>query len=251
MKLVVLIIFSCFSSCATINTSVLDTSKSLKKGESRLGLELVQGLDLTSLEIISESEQFEINDKKFTTNLSSAMVYSVGLFDNFEIGGKFSIANKAPIVKFYTKHRLNSVDDKFGIALIPGIHYLRSSFESITGLRIGFFGSSNSNSRKIDSPTIRSYGWEIPLLIDYSFDEKMTLYSASRLSYDYIFLDYDSRSTFENTDFLMTRLGFIAGLSFHFHKSYFRVEIGREGTKAFNSTFNFHKSFSFGVGFRI
>lgn len=224
MKFYMLILSSLiFTSCAGLNTSVLETTKPLKKGEKRTGLEIIKAHDLTSAIVFSESDDLNLDNIKFSSLTYTGLIYGIGLEDNFELTGKFSFANRGILAKVFVKHRFNSLSNRFGLAILPGINLVNSSREK------HLFGGEDK-----DSPDISSFGWELALLFDFAFDESFTLYAATRYASDDIHLDFLDDSRFKDADFTLNRTAFVAGFSIESEKSSLRLEAGLESVRAKN-----------------
>lgn len=207
------------SGCAVMNTSVQETAETLDAGHFKMGAEYNLGMDLTTAVYLEDATEGE-----FTADAVAAMeCYGVkigfGLTDRLEVDAKLWASIGGMGTKLYTKYRLPFEGAHTSWALAPGLTSLTTESDD-----------DDEGSLEEYIADVTSFGFEVPLMVTYRWNESVSVTGTARYGLDFIEITYPEGSTLEeyNDTYALHRLGVISTWSFEAGALYLRPELGAE-----------------------
>jgi hypothetical protein len=225
--------------CAVMNTSVLETAETLDPGHVKLGVEYNMGLDLTSTVFLEDD-----TSQTFTADgLLGVECYGaragVGLSERLEAGARLWVAIGGLGSKVYAKYRLPWGGEQSAYAVAPAFTYVSSE-------------SDDEDDGGLENfiADVTSYGFELPFIATYAFNEHVSVSGVARYSVDFIGIEYPEDSVLSDLsdDYVLHRVGLLNGWSFEAGALYLRPEIGVEVASQINGDLGVVPVLGLGLG---
>lgn len=224
--------------CAVMNTSVLETAETLDPGHVKLGAEYTMGLDLTSTVFLEDDTSGTFTADGLLGVECYGIRAGVGLSERLEAGGRLWVAIGGLGSKVYAKYRLPWGGERSGYAVVPAFTYVSSD--------------SDDDDDGLDEyiADVTSYGFELPFIATYAFNEHVSVSGVARYSIDFIGIGYPEDSILSDIsdDYVLHRVGLLNGWSFEAGVLYLRPEIGVEMASQINGDLGVVPILGLGLG---
>lgn len=197
--------------CAVMSTSILETAETLEPGHIKIGLNVGNGLDLTTTSISNDTVRFTDNDRLFGLP-TYGLKLGIGLSPGLEMNTKYWFSLGGVGSQIYVKKHIITLNENIKIAFLPGLAYVFSEVDT---------------SDADELPAVKSYGVFLPIITHYKVNSNFLLYGSLRFSYDFVKLLYKDTNNYTDKSNIY-RVGLITGFSLEFSRVYLRWEIGVE-----------------------